>query len=72
MIREGGEPWSDTIAYPSYTFGFVQLGCCSSSFSLMETMLVDKLSGMLPFLPIGALGVANLVAAVGALRGAQG
>jgi hypothetical protein len=24
MIREGGEPWPDTIAYPWYTFGFVQ------------------------------------------------
>jgi hypothetical protein len=28
---------------------------------------VDKLSGKLPFLALGALGVANLVAAVGAL-----
>jgi hypothetical protein len=34
-------------------------------------MLVDKLSGMLPFLGLGALGVANLVAAVDALRGAR-
>ncbi len=33
---------------------------------------MDKLSGMLPFLAISALGVANLVAAIGALRGAQG
>jgi hypothetical protein len=33
-------------------------------------MFVDKLSGMLPFLALGALGVANLVA-VGALRGAR-
>jgi hypothetical protein len=31
---------------------------------------VDKLLGMLPFLALGALGVANLAAAVGALRGA--
>ncbi len=32
---------------------------------------MDKFSGMLPFLAIGVLGVANLVAAVGALRGAH-
>jgi hypothetical protein len=32
---------------------------------------VDKFSGMLPFLAIGVLDVANLVAAVGALRGAS-
>ena len=30
-------------------------------------MFVDKLWGMLPFLALGALGVANLVAAIGAL-----
>lgn len=34
-------------------------------------MFVDKLSGMLPFLALGALGVANLVAAIGALRGTR-
>jgi hypothetical protein len=34
-------------------------------------MFVDKLSGMLPFIALGALGVANLVAAIGALRGAR-
>jgi hypothetical protein len=34
-------------------------------------MLVDKFSGMLPFLTLGVLGVANFVAAVGALRGAR-
>jgi hypothetical protein len=33
-------------------------------------MFVDKLSGMLPFLALGALGVANLIA-VSALRGAR-
>ena len=32
---------------------------------------MDKLSGMLPFLALGALGVANLVAAIGALRGTR-
>jgi len=32
---------------------------------------VDKLSGMLRFLAIGALGVANLVGAVGALQSAR-
>ena len=32
---------------------------------------MDKLSGMLPFLALGTLGVANVVAAVGALRGAR-
>ena len=32
---------------------------------------MDKLSGMLPFLALGALGVANLVAAIGALRGVR-
>jgi hypothetical protein len=31
---------------------------------------VDKLSGMLPLLAIGTLGVANLVAPIGALRDA--
>ncbi len=39
--------------------------------ALKETVLVDKLLGMLPFLVLGALGVANLVAAVGAMRGAH-
>jgi hypothetical protein len=34
-------------------------------------MFMDKLTGMLPFLLLGALGVANLVAAVAALRGAR-
>jgi hypothetical protein len=34
-------------------------------------MFVDNLSGMLPFLALGALGVANLIAAMGALRGAR-
>ena len=32
---------------------------------------MDKLSGMLPFLALGALGVANLVASIGALRGTR-
>ncbi len=32
---------------------------------------MDKLSGMLPFLALGALGVATLIAAVGAMRGAR-
>ena len=32
---------------------------------------MDKLTGMLPFLALGALGVVNLVAAVGAMRGAR-
>jgi hypothetical protein len=31
-------------------------------------MFVDKLSGMLPFLALGALGVADLVALIGPLR----
>src|SRR5918993_283476 len=44
------------------------LRCRWSGFSFKETMVVDKLSGMLPFLALGALGVANLVAAIGALR----
>jgi hypothetical protein len=34
-------------------------------------MFVDKLSVMLPFLALGTLGVANLLAAIGALRGAR-
>jgi hypothetical protein len=34
-------------------------------------MVVNKLSGMLPFLALGALGVANLAAAIGALRGTR-
>jgi hypothetical protein len=32
---------------------------------------VDKLLGLLPFLALGALGVANLVASLGAMRGAR-
>jgi hypothetical protein len=32
---------------------------------------VDKLSGMLPFLALGALGVVNVVAAIGAWRHAR-
>ena len=32
---------------------------------------MEELKGMLPFLVLGALGLANLVAAVGALRGAR-
>jgi hypothetical protein len=42
-----------------------------SDFSLRRRLLVDKLSGMLPFLALGALGIANLVAAVGAPQGAR-
>ena len=34
-------------------------------------MFVDKLLGILPFLALGALGLANLLAAVGALRGTR-
>ncbi len=71
MIREGGEPWTGTIAYPWYTLGLVQAKTPLAGFSLMETMFVDKLWGMLPFLALGALGVANLVAAIGALRGTR-
>ena len=33
---------------------------------------MDKLLGMLPFVAPGALGVANLLASTGTLRGAQG
>jgi hypothetical protein len=65
---EGGQPWTGTIAYPWYAFGLVQAKTPLAGFSLKETMFVDKLSGMLPFLALGALGVANLVAAIGALR----
>ena len=32
---------------------------------------MDKLTGMLPFFALGALGVANLLAAIGAWRGAR-
>ena len=42
-----------------------------SGYSFKETMVVDKLWGCFPFLALGALGVVNLVAAVGALRGAR-
>jgi hypothetical protein len=34
-------------------------------------MFVDKLSGMLSFFALGAIDVANLVAAIGTLRGAR-
>lgn len=71
MIREGGQLWTGTIAYRWYTFGLVQIKTPLAGFSLKETMFVDKLSGMLPFLALGALGVANLVAAIGALRGTR-
>ena len=64
MIQEGGQPWTGTIAYPWYTLGLVQAKTPLAGFSLKETMFVDKLSGMLPFLALGALGVANLVAAI--------
>jgi hypothetical protein len=40
--------------------------------SSKEQMFVDKLSEMLPFLAIGALGVADLVAAIGILRARAG
>jgi hypothetical protein len=59
---EGGQPWTGTIAYPWYTLGLVQAKTPLTGFSLKETMFVDKLSGMLPFLVLGALGVANLIA----------
>jgi hypothetical protein len=35
-------------------------------------VFVDKLFGLLPFLALGGLGVANLFAAVGAMRAARG
>jgi hypothetical protein len=71
MIREGGQPWTGTIACPWYTLGLVQVKTPLAGFSLKETMFVDKLSGMLPFLALGALGVANLVVAIGAMRGTR-
>jgi hypothetical protein len=46
----------------------VQVKTPLAGFSPMETMFMNKLSEMLPFLDLGALGVANLVAAIGALR----
>ena len=45
--------------------------CCRFGFFLEETVFVDKLMGMLPFLALGALGLANLVATIGAMRGAH-
>jgi len=72
MIREGRQPWTGTIAYPWYTLGFVKVRVPRwPGFSLKETMFMDNLSGMLPFLALGAVGVANLGAAIGALRGTR-
>jgi hypothetical protein len=42
-----------------------------SGFSYKETMLVDKHSAMLPLLALGALGVVNVVVAIGAWRHAS-
>jgi hypothetical protein len=49
----------------------VQAKTALAGFSHKETMFVAKLSGMLPFLALGALGVANLAAPIGALRGTR-
>jgi hypothetical protein len=49
-----------------------RLRCRRSGSSLEKTMFVDKLSGMLPFLALGAIGVADLGADIGTQRGAQG
>jgi hypothetical protein len=70
MIRVGNRGLT-----PLLTLGTLSDSCSLryrwSGYSFKETMVVDKLSGMLPFLALGALGVVNLVAAVGALRGAR-
>ena len=71
MMREGGNPWTDTIVIPWYTLGLVQAKMLQVWLHLQEMMFVNNLWGMLPFLALGALGLANLVAAVGALRVAR-
>ena len=65
------EPSTETVAYPWYTSESCRLGYRWSGFSRNETMFVDKRSEMLPFLALCALGITNLVATVGALRGAR-
>jgi|SRR5829696_2040672 len=71
MMREGGNPWTDTIVIPWYTLGLVQAKVLQVWLHLQEMMFVNNLWGMLPFLALGALGLANLTAAVGALRVAR-
>jgi hypothetical protein len=71
MMREGGNPWTDTIVIPWYTLGLVQAKMLQVWLHLQEMMFVNNLLGMLPFLALGALGLANLAAAVGALRVAR-
>jgi len=71
MMREGGNPWIDTIVIPWYTLGLVQAKVLQVWLHLQEMMFVNNLWGMLPFLALGALGLANLAAAVGALRVAR-
>ena len=68
MIRKCAKLWTDTLAHPWYTFGPVQTSVTAGLASLKETMFVDKVMELLPFL---ALGVATLVAALGALRGSR-
>jgi hypothetical protein len=63
------------VLTPSLALGTLSGSCRSrcyqSGFSLEETMFVDKFLGMVPFLALGALGVGNLLAAIGALRGTR-
>jgi hypothetical protein len=72
MIREGGNrELTPSPALGTFLDSF-RLRCRQSCFSLEKTMFVDRLSEMLPFVALGALGVVNLVAAIGAWRYAQG
>ena len=72
MIREGGNrELTPALALGTFLDSF-RLRCRQSCFSLEKTMFVDRLSEMLPFVALCALGVVNLFAAIGAWRYAQG
>ena len=66
-----GQLRTGTIAYPWYTLGLGQAKTPLADFSLKETMLVDKLSVMLPFLAPVPFEWATVLALVcGPLSGA--
>jgi hypothetical protein len=56
MIREGGEPRTDTVAYPWYTFGLVKAKMLPIwPLPGGDDVRGQKLSRMLPFLTLSAL-----------------
>src|SRR5215212_686848 len=71
MIGEGGEPRTDTIAYPWYAFGLVQAKMPPVWLLSGGDDVRGQAFGDASLPRPQCLGVVNVVAAIGALRGAR-